>query len=511
MIEQKVSRNELNNLEPRLFSGERINTGGIELVTKIPSLTKNKETGQLEQAEFRRFRNHIEYPPKMVEALNILLERYNSAFTRVLQLRQPDAYPLAYHNGNFTNMMVQVDMRGLPLGFLETIGDIPTEELAGVLNSLLYEAENSLAMYGMMRGIFSPDAQTQYSPQSFFGVNFDSALDLYKKLTGRPLVLAAVTEAKWQSMLNSEFGTENLSSDNELTPEKVRLLSGFDRFVGPERLKRLLSKKDPQILLYMRTSYPASWLKNPAKEQLSIPILEDDGLREKIRELAITPNIDDPKGVNWFLNAISTGQFKMVSDSEYGFVLIPNVFEGKGGVVVGIINDTKEYLRFMDPERRRLVVDPAQVNELFSNNENIAVRLKPAFLHYGVYGHHRILLGEEKKKRKEVFDNFRSDMKRRGPYILEPELLDYSFSDEEGQEWKASHRLFLAYDPRDSRYKFIGGLFNAEPANSEEARKGRLHGSDVTVWGQIVVRDENQIVNPDSLNYVLGSSMSKID
>jgi len=49
------------------------------------------------------------------------------------------------------------------------------------------------------------------------------------------------------------------------------------------------------------------------------------------------------------------------------------------------------------------------------------------------------------------------------------------------------------------------------PSQSEEAKKGRLHGNDQAVWGQIIVTDETKIVDPNSLNYVNTKSMEMLE
>jgi hypothetical protein len=142
--------------EKILSSGpERVVQGEIEIIRNIPSLKKD-EHGNLGGAEFNRFTGHIEYPRVLVEALEEVLKGYNRAFNNVLERRQPGSqnYHFARFDGqNFTNVMVQVDMRGLPLWFLQEAPNYPKELLAEVIKSFIFEAENSLAMYGFMEGV----------------------------------------------------------------------------------------------------------------------------------------------------------------------------------------------------------------------------------------------------------------------------------------------------------------------------------------------------------------------
>lgn len=486
------------------ISTEKINIGNTETIKTIPS--RNTENG-IVNAEFYRFTNYIEYPPIVVEALALILDGlYNPAFHNVLQLRQPEAYKPAYiNNGKFKNLMVQVDIAGLPLSFLEGASGKPIEELQEIIINRMFEAENSLAMYNLMRGIFSPQATETYSPQSFFGINFDSALEMYRNYFNAPIVLAAVTEGKYEAMLTSEFG---VLDPRKLTEERVRLLSGFDRFVGPKNLEGILThQSNPQIIFYMRTSYPTSWLRNPAKNTpFSIPLLENPEFRAKIRDRAITPNVDDPEVVNEFIGGLSTGKYRLVRDDNYHFALVPTS-EMRGRLYPPIVNDTKEYLAYLGYP---IIVKPEDIELLLESSQGY--RLKPLSLHYGGYGHIRIpggkISGKIIRKKRIALDE---GLKTRGPYIAQPEIPPYIFEDQNGKKFAAIHRVFFAYDPYERRYKFIGGLFNAIPVDSTEVKRGRIHGNKQAVWGQIVTtQDENIVVNPDSLNYIFGKPANRI-
>lgn len=485
------------------FNSETVDVGRVETVKTIPAIDSEGN-----KMEFYRFPNYVEYPPEMIEAVNLVLHKYNREFQRVLQLRQPDSYPMAYINGEFKNLLVQVDLRGFPLEFLEEASNIPPKKLAVIILKQMFEAENSLAMYNMMRGLFASNAEDRFSPhESFLGVNFDSALEMYRRYYNKPhIILSAVTREKEEAMLRSEFGIANLNAYKELDHAHVRSLSGFDNFVGPENLQRILkSPSSSDIILYMRTSYPTSWLRNPAENTpFNIPILENDDLRQKIRKIAVTPNVDDPKIVNWFIRSLYSGESVMVRDRDYRFALVSVTSDGEDKIYIPIVNDTKEYLLGM---RTPLVVN-AEEAESFVRESSIPARFKPLFLHYGGYGHIRKPAGElPRKKRRRIMQDLKNNLRKRGPYIVQPEIEPYTFTDQSGNEWQAIHRLFLAYDPFEGRYKFVGGFFNALPVISHEARQGRIHGNRNAVWGQIVTYDANCVVNPDSINYISGKKM----
>lgn len=478
--------------------------GNIFSVKNIPSLSKT-EDGRLQSAEFRRFENPIVYPREVVEALRIILNEYTESFDQVVRLRQGSGvYQPANFDGQYNNFGYQIDMIGLSLEEMEKFQRLDPQEIAKILRGRIFEIENSLAMYNLMSGIFS--VSEDYSHKSFFGTNLDSAISAWEEFYGKPLVLGTVTEGKFSAMLLSEFGLENPSS---LTSQLVRERSGFSGFVGPEELKRLIeSGKINNVLLYMRTSYPTSFLKKPDK-RVEIPLLEDESLIKALRERAITFNVDDNKEVMGIFENMPNIRF--IYDPNLGIL-----FEFNGETYSpSILNDTKEPLIRMglvypltspdelltqeeyidDRGKKRIRVILNQ--EITNNLGTTQLRAKPAWLHYGGYGH----VGGDFSKDDELRHELRRQMKKRGMYVLQPELSPYQFN-HNNILYSAIHRVFFAYDPQKREYRFVGGLFNALPINSVEAQKGRIHGNGQAVWGQIITRDENAIFDPNSLNFI---------
>ncbi|GAB4218622.1 MAG: hypothetical protein Fur009_0220 [Candidatus Microgenomates bacterium] len=507
-------KNELiNNRSPeteKLLAVEKVNQGPIDILGNIPSLTKNQETGRYEPAEFNRFLGHVEYPPNVVEAVTLILNHYNSAFDKVLRMRQPEgSYPLAKFNGEFANLMVQVDMAGLPLRFLEQAKNLSPEEIAELIQRRIFEMENSLAMYNLMRGFGSPDngedPDKPYSPLSFFGVNFDSYLKILKEYFDKGIFLGTATDAKYEAMATSEFGTfpnDLLSMDKEERKKLVKSLSGYDGFLSPNGVETILKKNLP---IYMRTSYPKVWLIHPGRNTpYNIPLLEDDKIREQLRKLSITPNIDDPRIINFIINGLQNGSLKVDVD-ENGIPFIGSSFEMTGGFCPQTINDTKEYFAYMGfPIVGHSNLET--VKELIKNNPNL--RFKPLWLHYGCYGH---LRPADFKKPNDFMEALRRNLKMRGPYLIQPEIPPYIVDDPENGQFEVIHRLFFGFNPLEGKYEFIGGLYDALPKESQEAKKGRIHGNKQAVWGQIICTNPDSIVDPKSLNYVHTQKMKILE
>ncbi len=478
--------------------------GEVQLVPKIPSLFQDKD-GLIIQAEFNRFKEPLIYPLEVVKALEIILQDYSQAFDEVVRLRQGnDGYQPACFNGVYRNFGYQIDMVGLSLEELEKFTGADPQEIAQILRTRIFEIENSLAMYNLMSGIFSKTRD--YSHESFFGTNLDSAIKTWEIYYGKPLVLSTTTEGKFRAMLLSEFGLENSSS---LTPELVRERTGFSDFLSPEDLQRLIKQSNiDNYILYMRTSYPTFFLKNP-NQKVEIPLLEEGHLVQTIRRRAITFNVDDNREAMWMFENLSNVRFGY--DPDCGIFIITN--DGTT-FLPQILNDTKEPLIRMGlvhpltspdelfnceeyrdkggKKRTRISLNP----EIINNLRTTRLRAKPAWLHYGGYGH----VGGDFES-DETRHELRRQMKKRGMYVLQPELPPYVFSHNDNL-YSAIHRIFFAYDPTKKVYKFVGGLFNALAIDSSEVKRGRIHGNRDAVWGQIITQDESSVFNPNSLNFV---------
>jgi hypothetical protein len=309
---------------------------------------------------------------------------------------------------------------------------------------------------GLWRGFWftgnSEDPNQPYSSQSFFGINFDTYLKRLQEYFKRAIFLGTATDDKFFAMLTSEFGLrpEELSL---LTRERIKALSGFSGFLNPQQVEEFYKRKK-DVVLYMRTSYPKSWLAHPGRATpYSIPLLEDDQKRQWIRERAITPNVDDPRMINFLISGLQSGQFRLEKDNEGNIFMVPN-FEGFGGISPQIINDTKEYLVFMGLPLITNPDDP-RIKELYEGG--FQFRLKPLLLHYGCYGHLRSLdIGNRFKKINDFVSELRRNMKIRGPYVIQPEIPAYKVSDPNNGDFEVIHRLFFGFDPEDKDINLLG-------------------------------------------------------
>ena len=74
--------------------------------------------------------------------------------------------------------------------------------------------------------------------------------------------------------------------------------------------------------------------------------------------------------------------------------------------------------------------------------------------------------------------------RRRGAYIVQPELDPLLVADQCDRKFVGVDKVFLAY--LDGRPAFIGGFRTLLPADSDDARKGKNHGTGPTIWAEIV-------------------------
>lgn len=495
-----------------------VELGSPEIVRTIPSLSFTPN-GELIRAEFNRFPEKIFYPPKVVEAFRIILDRYTDSFDQIVKTRQAqedgDCYLPANFDGRYFNFGFQIDLVGLPPQLLDELNTRTLEEIVMVLVDRIYEIENSLAMYGLMRGIFSQNP-ARYSSENFFGVNFNRAVETWEQHHGIPLVLGAVTEEKYKAMLLSEFGEDN---EGVLTTEKIKELSGFSGFWGPRELERRIKDGSIEnVAIYARTSYPPQWQKKPSL-RLEIPLTENPETLDAIRSRAVTFNVDNQREVNWYLDNLD--QLELIYDHvrDRGNFFLQYRWKPDGSIYnPNFLNDTKEALVRMglgypfgnvDSIIQEVVVSVGgrqiktyRLNPVVSSALGIPpdalIRAKPLLLHYGCYGHVRGPLTDG-----DVRSELKRNLAMRGPYMLQgekPPTVIINESDD--RKYQIIHRVFFAYDPRKQRYQFVGGLLNALPDDSEEVRRGRIHGNKNAVWGLIVCSDSTLIYNSQSLNYI---------
>ena len=386
------------------------------------------------------------YPEVVIKALGSLYNEYNHAFKALVNMNREWTTDYQYCTLSDTplNYCVQVDMVGCSSTFLEEACHMSKEEVREILRGKIFEIENSLAMYQLLAKLFCRDEKS-----SFFEINFRAVLDDLRRRFNKPIALLAVTKHKYDAMLESEFG---YSVDGQPTNDKVKELSGFDTFFGPEQFRQHLKDNNGECgyLLYVRSSDPVGKLKDPSFI-VEHPLLDDKDMRRVIKANALTFNVDAP-------------------EMEY----------------VKRINDTKSYMAPMG-----MAFEITSMDDLYSSEFNAylgrhgldsktaILRCKPAKGTYGCYGHLRGIL-TERKFRGELKQN----LSNRKCYVIQPEVetpvvtnkiggITYTFID----------RNFFGVI--GEKLEFLGGFRNLIPVDTQEARMGRIHGNRSAVYAEI--------------------------
>lgn len=418
----------------------------------------------------------VVYPAVVVKALGELYLEYNRAFGPLLvENREWETdYLHCFSSGVPANYMVQIDMVGLDAAILRELALLPLQEVRERLRGLIFEIENSLAMYQLLERCFSQDGC-----DTFFRKRFRAALDTLRQKTGMPVALLAVTREKLAAMKQAEFGRAPLES---ITDSEVRELSGFDHLFGPDEFEEHLAANggESQYLLYARTSDPVEKLRRPAIS-IDHPLLGKPHVRRAIKRSAITLNVDNP---DWLV-----GDPRRVNDTK---AYQPPM--GMGFEIVGQDDlFSQEFLKhlsrggaYRDYAGVRLA--SGFVSHLLRQGMGIdaavqgdvTFRAKPLQGTYGCYGHVVGNLAEAK---------FRQELKRnlsqRGRYLLQPELpVPRLRNQTDGQEYAYIDRNFFACS--GGTPEFLGGMRNFLPVDSQEVTRGRVHGNRAAVWAEIV-------------------------
>jgi hypothetical protein len=395
---------------------------------------------------FRKTHLQTTYPQSVVQALQQLVVEYND----VLQVpRGGREWRTDYQYCEPAAFAVQIDMVGLPNTLLEYLATMPVEEVRETLRQVIFEIDSSVAMYQLLERIFAQPRQ-----DSNFKRGWRMALENLRSRYRKPIALLAVTDEKYDSMLETEFG---MNRSNPPTASMVRAMTGFDAFFGPEEFHRLVKDNggDCPYLLFVRASEPVSKLRKPG-QVIDHPLLGDSEMRRAIRANTVTLNVDTP-----------------------------------GSSPETWVNDTKAYMPGMglgylirDPEdlnSRQLDaffwgrgIDPPDVH-----NGRVIVHAKPVAASYGAYGHVRGAVTDT-KFRSELRRNF---SKRPGGYIIQPEL---AIPVVHSRKMSAGYidRIFMGYI--QGKPWMLGGFRNYMPTDSAEYKAGRLHGSGEAFWGEIL-------------------------
>lgn len=413
-----------------------------------------------------------DYPGQVTRGLGNLFAEYNLQFAPLVeQNREWDTdyqYAMSGPGGTPVNLAVQIDMLGLPQGYLDAAAGADDRTVQDGLRRGIFEIENSLAMYQLLGNLFP----RENGRPSQFKEGLGSALDEVRERTGKPIALLAVTEEKAAAMRASEFGKQ---PDEPLTNQEVRDLTGFDAFFGPREFAEMVQANggESPYLLYARTSEPVAKLKKPGL-QVDNPLLADDDMRRVIKANAITFNVDnpawapnDPRRINdtkEYLEPMGMGL--AVASPDELFVIQPGAKKGEQPTTV--IGDTlAEYLIAQG-------IDPLKVA-----SGDVAVHAKPMKGAYGCYGHASGTIRD-----KDFRTGVRKGMKDRGLYVVQPRMETPTLTDSAtGTDYMYIDRNFMAIVGGEP--VFIGGYRSMMPQNTTEAKAGRVHGNGETRWAEV--------------------------
>ena len=419
----------------------------------------------------------VYYPEVVVEALARLYEEYNEVFVELVQKNAEDcyAYQYNYQGSEPINHFVQIDMMGLPEEFLAGASNASVEAVQEVLRSRVFEIENSVAAYHLLSSLFVTETQ----PKTLFGETFRARLDELREKHQKPIALLAVTDEKYNSMLSFEFGK---SEGGVLPAEEVKQKTGFDVFMGPKEFLAHLAENDGvcQYMLYVRASAPTERLKDP-RVSVESPLLSDSALRAVIRQNALTFNIDAPDAP--FENRINdTKEYLIPMDMAFRITSLNDLFDGDFLAYMNSKRATWDGYqglnRLSAPFRDFLESQDVAVDAVESGE--VMLRAKPEKETYGCYGHVRGAVSNREFKR-EV----RQGLDRRGSYVVQVEMKMPTIENtHDNMRMTYIDRNFFAMT--EDGPKFMGGFRAMMDVDSREAKHGRIHGSNETVWSEIL-------------------------
>ena len=401
------------------------------------------------------------YPSVVVEALINLYCEYNRTFVGLVAANREWNADYQYCNDGVmpVNWVVQIDMLGLDETFLAQATTMCEEEVREMLRQSIFEIENSIAMYSLLGKQFSRGNQV-----SFFSTRFRAVLEGLRQRFGRPITLLATTEEKYASMLATEFGK---TMGEVLTDAEVRLISGFDTFFGPYQFQEYLAANGGLVrhLLYVRSSDPPSKLKRPDLV-VSNPLLDNEEIRRLIKANALTLNLDAP----------DMAFERRINDTK-GYMLpmgmaFPIMSEADLYTLEG---DCHRYTPKFEAYLRARGADPHAIAA-----NSVALRCKPEKGAYGCYGHLRGCITDRKFR-----SDLRKNMGKRGDYVVQLEMEVPTITNgTDGTEFAYIDRNFIG--TIDGQPMFLGGVRTLMPVDSEEVRRGRIHGNALSVFAEIV-------------------------
>jgi hypothetical protein len=422
-------------------------------------------------APFQVLEEHrVHYPQSVTDALGSLYAEYNCAFAGLVKANREWETDYQYAmdpDGMPVNYFAQIDMVGLPPGFLAEAEHMDPEMVKMVLRERIYEFENSLAMYNLLIGAFPRDGG-----ESAFARRYNASLNALREQHGKPIALLAITKDKHQAMLATEFGK---MGGSPLTDAETKQLSGFDTFFGPEEFEAHVRSNDgkSEYLLYVRSSDPIKKIKDP-KMVVEGSLLLNADMRRIIKANALTFNIDNPAApfgrrindTKEYMPIVGMGLEVTKLEQLLNPALIQHFMRGKGLEKFGGPRLDAEFAKYLHSQGLPAGLDTE-------------LRAKPMKGAYGCYGHVSGALSD-----REFRGALRKGLEVRGSYIIQPERRSPEVVNEiDGVKYEYMDRNLITFV--GGKPQFLGGFRAHMPIDSVEAANGRNHGSKCTVWSEV--------------------------
>lgn len=274
---------------------------GLETLRELQNKTQESSMSIIERddipayfpngtkANFLESWNAILYPPQILEVLKELFQEYTQVFSRLVQNKTKEGnYCLSWQN-----CFIQIDMAGLPSDFLDMVkqGIFSHQELKEILRKSIFEMENSLAAYSLLRSLW--DSQEN----QFWSVMNETLWNIRDEFRSA-VVLATLTDEKHAGVLHFDAGIpKDFWWNIQLEIQKN---TWFDDVFSPQDLVTAY-KENSQVILYTRASLDRIWLANPNASTRSW-MLDDIEFRKFLRAKSLTYNIDTPDDAENRLN-----------------------------------------------------------------------------------------------------------------------------------------------------------------------------------------------------------------
>lgn len=402
---------------------------------------------------------NVELPTNLAVAIGELADEYDTAFSDNLlpnHVESDSDYLSTKIDNKFSSLFYQIDMAALPESFLEDVrlGKVPFDELKEIIRARIFEFEDSIAMYGLIRNAGSElNENGEPVGSTKFATKFDAAIDVMRQQHGA-VVVGAIDDDKFQNLIGSELGIVQRDDPRLLDNDFIRAHTGFDGYISPDEVQELITRNDTSTLIFARTS-PAPNLLRQAGAYASQEnnLLANFRTRLGLRALALTLNIDNPRS-----------EFKL-NDTKLALPFV-NPFS--------VLVDANNFHQLnLDEVSQQLGIQPAD-----------KVRIKPTQA-YGAYRQstkpleHSLVPGSNLHNQlvKNPTESF----------IIQPEIPGLVLKGSEHGDFGGIFRIFVSKNIDSGKFEVIGGQFNLLPVDNDQARKNNFHGNAAAVFAEISV------------------------